>query len=409
MGFRTLTDLPVEVLHLILAHFDDLWLWEHKPTLRSCSLTCRLVRAVALEHLDFRRLSLSYIETFDPLLEFLRTYPRVAKTVVSLKLAGPISHPDRLPITTIDDAIVASIVELLPKLDSLLLFSFNYVKPTTANTQHAAGPFPLSTFTLRGHSHPRSSLTCILSVLSLFTPRHVPEFDLEKFALDEPFEPRFLHRLVDVQRLRLSHSIAGGPAYTALALQALSVSLKSDSLQELFVDVDSKETVGALGKLFTRAGENITTLTIRTCQYYLSSWARDDWVNPLEGNSQLLDLSACKRLESITLPMPFCKTRTRPLSEAVVSILPRASPTLRKVSITVEHLPTPTTIGNRTIFKIHDLDKVLSATRFPHLQECELFIDIRCTPLGWAKCKGSARRALKSLHGRGLLKVNHRG
>ncbi|RPD75499.1 hypothetical protein L226DRAFT_46284 [Lentinus tigrinus ALCF2SS1-7] len=409
MGYPTLTDLPVEVLHLILAHFDydQEWQWKHERSLRSCSFTCRLVRAVALEHLDFRHLFLPGIETFDPLLDFLRTYPRVAKTVVSLKLAGstkydPGPRSRYTPMTTIDVALLASIVELLPKLDSLILQSFHYTKPTAANVQPAVGPFPLSTFSLRGHCHPQSSLTGVLSVLSLFTLEQVKDPALDEFDLDESSEPRFLSRLVDVQRLWLRRS--SSPAYTASALQAFSVSLKSDSLQELSVQVDSKETISALGKLLTRAGGNITTLTIRNNP---PEWAmpkdRDHWVNPLEGNSQLLDISACKKLESITLPMYFCKTRTRPLSEPVVGILQQASTTLRKVIIIADNLPKPTTIGNRTIYKVHDLDKVLSPTRFPHLQECELNIGIRCTPLAWSKCKDSAQRALKSLHGRGLL------
>ncbi|RPD56052.1 hypothetical protein L227DRAFT_614920 [Lentinus tigrinus ALCF2SS1-6] len=387
MGSRTLTDLPVEVLHMVFAH--DKWLWKHQ-FLPSCSFTCRLLRAVALEHLDFRRLSLSYIETFDPLLEFLRTYPRVAKTVVSLRLYGRRTcYPDPLPTTTIDDALVASIVELLPKLNSLTLFSFKYVKSTAANAQPAAGPFPLSTF-----------------VLSLFTPKtkSIVELRLERFDIEEPFEPRFLHRLVDIERLRLSRSIKGGPACTALAVQALSVSLKSDSLQELSVNIDSKETVYALGKLLSRAGGNITNLTIRHTR--LTSDDHD----PLEGSWQLLDVAACKKLETIILSMHFSETRTGPLSGPVVGILQRASPTLRKVIIMVDDLPRPTTLGNRTIFKIHDVDKVLSAARFPYLQECELNIghqvDCKVTPLGWEKCKNSVQRALKSLHGRGLLTLN---
>ena len=284
MRSRTLTDLPPELLHLILADFDKLWYY--KVTLWSCSLTCRLLRAVALEHLNFRRLSLKEVTSLDPLLAFLRLYPRVAKTVISLSLWGPLAHPDSdsRPLTTIDDTLVASVVELLPKLNSLHLQSFKYSMP---QSPRAAGPFPLSTFTLRGHGHVQSSLTCTLRVLSLFTPKHVQDFNLSQFDLNTPFEPDALHRPADVQRLWLLGSMGGGPRYTSRLLQALAVSLKSDSLQELSVKVDSKETVHALGELLSCTGCNLTTLEIRNGGAMLYPRERTTWIDPLEGETCL--------------------------------------------------------------------------------------------------------------------------
>lgn len=126
----------------------------------------------------------------------------------------------------------------------------------------------------------------------------------------------------------------------------------------------------------------------------------------LSGNWELLDLSTCRKLESITLPMHFRESRTRPLSNPIVGILQRASQTtLRKVHIRIYGLPKPTNIGNRTVFRIHDLDRCLSATHFPQLQVCELNIRCDFSNAGWPRCQNSARRALKDLHGRGLLKV----
>ncbi|TFK89030.1 hypothetical protein K466DRAFT_661867 [Polyporus arcularius HHB13444] len=390
---RTLTDLPPEILHLILRYMR-----RDKHYVSSCSRTCRLLRAVALEHLDFRRVSLTGVKTFDPFLQFLRKYPRVAKTVISVCLGGEIEDNDHSPITTIDDTLVVSIAELLPKLDSLVLHSFRYVMPTDLSAARRREPIQLSSFVIEDQFHDKSSLTGIFRVMSLFTPRETDRLELERFDIEESFEPTHLHRPLEFRQLCLQESDT--PKHTALTLQALSVSVKSNSLRELHVEVDSKQTVIALGQLLRSAGRRLTTLTIEDV---------DGHVNSLKGNWKKLNLSACKKLRYITLPMVYRQNPKRPLSETLVKILGKAPPSLRKITIRVYGMLRATTIGNRKVFKIHDFDKLLSPERFPHLQVFELEIGphgrLRYRNGYWATCFASAQRALKGLHERGLLRV----
>ncbi|TFK89023.1 hypothetical protein K466DRAFT_45137 [Polyporus arcularius HHB13444] len=380
LAIRTLTDLPVELLHLIIAHMEG------------------------NKYHD--------VTSFDPFLQFLRRYPRVAKTVVSVRLRGRAQRKvtETSPTTSIDDTVVGSIVELLPRLESLALYSFHYtMSPVASATKRPSGPFPLIKVTIGGHCHKDSSLTCTLRVLSLFTPRCMDLHTLDRFDLDAPFEPRFLHRRLALRQLSLSAPIFGVREHTALALQALSVSLKSDSLQELCVQVDSKEAVAALGKLLSYAGCNITTLAIATT---FCNWKYDRWVDPFEGKSHCLDVSMCKKLESITLPMVYRANPSRPLSAAPVAILEQTPRTLRSIIVKVQGLLKSTMIGNKSVFEMHAFDKLLTPARFPHLQAFELHIYadrmLWTEKNYWPRCVKSARSALNSLNNRGLLKVKQR-
>ncbi len=213
----------------------------------------------------------------------------MASTIVSVCLLGEVRldvNGRYAPTTTIDDTVVVSIMKLLPKLRYLALHSFHYVMPPDASAVCTpAGPFPLASFTIRTHSQGRSSLKGGLRVLSLFDPVAWSSLDFDRFDVDESFEPQWLHRPLDLRRLNLSRSSGSSPKHTASVMQALSMSLKSDSLQELYVQVDSKDTVVALGKLLSYAGRNITTLAIQNDGSYTST--RDGWVDPLEGETKI--------------------------------------------------------------------------------------------------------------------------
>ncbi|KAI0720697.1 hypothetical protein C8T65DRAFT_272799 [Cerioporus squamosus] len=225
---------------------------------------------IALGHLSFRRLFLQRITTFQPLLRFLRTYLRVDKTVVSLRLCGAIEIDRKYctrPTTTIDDTTVASILELLPQLDSLFLDNFRFVTPTSPNPENSTtGPFPLSTLAIWGltFDHEQTSLTGALRVLSLCTVVRLERFEVGEFDTGETFDTRHLHRPLDVQRISVLRTSPKGPRYTLLKIRGVAVSFKCDSLQELFIRLDFGEAALALGGLLARAGRNITALAIDT-------------------------------------------------------------------------------------------------------------------------------------------------
>ncbi|TFK89024.1 hypothetical protein K466DRAFT_661862 [Polyporus arcularius HHB13444] len=374
---QTLSDLPPEILHLIVAQLG------HPAYVRSCSCIRRRIREVALEHLNSRRLSPRWITSFQPLVRFLRTYPRVARTVTSLHLHGASETDKRYctrPTTTIDDTIVASIMELLPELDSLSLEDIQFTTSTTHHSEHyTPGSFLLATLAIWGFDHEQTSLTGVLRVLSLFTVVCLERLDVHKFEINEAFDTRHLHRQIDIRQL-----------------------------QELSVRLDSGEATVALGELLARAGSNITTLAIDT-PLGVTVNERVRWVDPLQDNWRMLNLSACKKLESISLPIHISGRAKRPVTESVIGILSQVSPTLRKVTIcaTGRSLYRFTTSKDRTVFKLHELDEALSPTRFPHLQQCvyEEESDWMLIPTDryLSRCLDLLQRELRGLHDRGLL------
>ncbi len=80
---------------------------------------------------------------------------------------------------------------------------------------------------------------------------------------------------------------------------------------------------------------------------------------------------ACKKLESISLPIRISERAKRPVTESVIG-MSQVSPTLREATLcaTGQGLYRFTISKDRTVFKLHELDEALSPTRFPHLQQC---------------------------------------
>ena len=282
MASRTLTDLPSELLHMLCTQ-----LARCSTDIRRFSCVCRRVRAVALEYLNFRRMCVRSILSFAPLVQFLRAYPRVAETVVSLQLYGAIVYNEKeyslQPITIIDDTHVASVMEYLPNLVGLVLEYFQFANPPPTHQRECPpGPFRISWISIISNCEGRSSLTGALCVLSLFTLRSLDRLDLGRFFNTKtPFERELLHRPLDIQQLSLS-SFFNGPAYLPTTLRAFTESLKDDSLQVLRIRVDTGDAVLAMGELLIHAGSNITTLEI-DLSLPVTPIGRVKWVNPFRG------------------------------------------------------------------------------------------------------------------------------
>ncbi len=94
---------------------------------------------------------------------------------------------------------MASIVELLPELDSLTLEDLRSTTSTTHHSEHyTPGPFLLATLAIWGFDHEQTSLTGVLRVLSLFTVVCLERLDVHKFIIDEAFDTRHPHRQIDI-------------------------------------------------------------------------------------------------------------------------------------------------------------------------------------------------------------------
>ena len=146
--YCTLCDLPVELLSIVISQIKD-----DRRTLRSCTLVCHCMRAVAIEHLLSIRLFVTGIVSFDGLLSFLQGNPAICKKTRALVLLGETRETKNslsVPLTKLDAAVVSRLLHLLPNLVSLRLGGFIYSlpphptsEPLSRTEEHIPPPFHL--------------------------------------------------------------------------------------------------------------------------------------------------------------------------------------------------------------------------------------------------------------------------
>ncbi|RDX47293.1 hypothetical protein OH76DRAFT_1354681 [Lentinus brumalis] len=163
----------------------------------------------------------------------------------------------------------------------------------------------------------------------------------------------------------------------ANVLDALSVTLAPDVLQRVEVEYDSKPTLRALSSLLDRIGGSVTNVSI----YALAPRKlekRQKWTDPFD-DWTLLDIRACKKLESLHLPIYIRPKENlksqRPLSHIAAGLLANyAAPTLKEITINLWDLECPTMLGDNSVLKLQEFDKVVTQERFPNLQRFELSV-----------------------------------
>ncbi len=280
-SYRTISDLPNELLHMIMSQV-------HRMDLKYCSLTCRVVREVAVEYLSYKWPQVDDLAHF---LAFMRNHPRPRRTVLSLRLCSN---------SSIDAKDVADIKLLFKDLGTLRLETVPCLPPSprhpkgTEGSESNTSPLPLSHLRLSPHlsTHsPDSYMNGVMYTLSLFEPKYLylhlaGDVDLGQ----DSFDARCLAGYPAVQHVWVTRSLpCAGSKSTAPLIDALSKTLSSDSLRSVSIDYDSRDTLKAYRTMFERICSNITTLKVCANPPY-DYKDRAQWVNPLDG--ELLS-SAC--------------------------------------------------------------------------------------------------------------------
>ena len=121
-----------------------------------------------------------------------------------------------------------------------------------------------------------------------------------------------------------------------------------------------------------------------------------------------LNISSCKRLESIefhltlSLELPprgaFCT--------AITGMLLQAAPTLRRVTIELARLSDASVLGRKNL-QLGRIDKILTETRFPVLEQVVIHIDpwTDSSENWYQQCTNSVHKHLSELTARGKLSV----
>ncbi|TBU26956.1 hypothetical protein BD311DRAFT_725035 [Dichomitus squalens] len=426
---RTLCDLPVEILYMIISHVEAM---QNAWTMRVCTFVCHCLRAVSLEHHFGTRLAVRNIGTFDHLLSFLADNPKVCAKIEDLRMSGQtrnIKKDQYLPLTPIDDTVVLRLMQLLPNLKYLELSKFRFESPYTSAhqpTPHAQEdtpePFHLQRLSLAHWSHThysfhhKSSTSALFRILSLFVVDLLDaswiNYEIEASALDLAH----LHRPLNVKELRLGSRPSADRFSTLKLLKAFQESLEPGALRILDAECRTVRDVPALGKLLARTGEGLTSLKVAGVAPYILQ-ERKDWRDPLDSQWQSLNLTSCPKLESIKIDIFFraSSEEKQPtggpvLSLAGAGILSQASGALRNITIRLHDLPRVTTLTNRRLLRLQAFENVITPKRFPLLQNVELLIKPewnveRTTTCQWQHVVAEAQKALPKLHSRGLLQV----
>ncbi|RDX47294.1 hypothetical protein OH76DRAFT_789971 [Lentinus brumalis] len=390
---RTITDLPTEILHMILSEVR-----RRRYAVKPCSLTCQTLRDVAVEYLQFKSVHLEDVSHF---LTFIRQNPRVGKTVTNLHVRDSLA----------DAKVVSDVKLLLPNLSSLYIHQVLFTPPSSRGdaSDFDTSPLRLSRLTIGPHSSAPSFIPGLMYLLSLVETSQLHLYISDGYYGEDSFDAQCLAGRSAVKSIQLSRWPGKHMNQMARTIGALSKTLSADSLQHMCIEYDSKDTLRAYQTLFEYVGGNITTLTVvADAPFHYEE--RKKWADPLD-DFNLLNIQACKKLESLTVPiyMPHAQP-SQAVSHVVVGVLlHHAPPTLRHISIMLHDVHRPTTLGSRIAFKLQELDKIITQARFPHLEEFLLGInatdELMRKDRYWEQCVDAARRALPNLHARRLLKV----
>ncbi|RPD75521.1 hypothetical protein L226DRAFT_522687 [Lentinus tigrinus ALCF2SS1-7] len=393
--YRKIIDLPPELLHMIFEYVkDDRW------TMKRCAATCAVLREVAVEYLKYP--SPRVYENLDHFMTFMRRHKKPTTTVRSLQLSN----------VALDASLMTEIKGLFPKLTYLTLRDISCTPPLPYHRPPPESLMQVESLRLES-TRGGWSLCGMMHIISFLAPTTRLDIDLRGCeGFPDKFDPRCLASSPAVRELWIDSSYV--PRRTSAdVLDALSRTLAPESLKRVVIEYDSGDTVRALSALLGRIGSNVMNLYLRPCSRPWDAAKRQTWSDPFD-DWQLLDISACKQLETLYLHIYVKRKENlnsrRAVSYAATGLLANyASPTLRKVTIDLHDLERPTTLGNRVVLKLQEFDKVVTAARFPNLQQFELRVgvsdDLYRKRHHEQKCREAALRALPGLHARNVLRI----
>ncbi|KAI0720685.1 hypothetical protein C8T65DRAFT_735639 [Cerioporus squamosus] len=292
-----------------------------------------------------RESSVSRVDNLGRFLSFMRRHLPLPKTVRSLSLSD-------MPLNA---TLVRDITQLFPNLKTLELVDISCTPPSPYNhPERNQTQRPYSGWSLSGMMH----------ILSLFEPKElIVGMDNEAHFRDT-FDPACL---------------TAAPAVRDLHVRFHESKPHKKSIANV---VDALATLRALGTLLKRIGENVTALNIEGPAPW--DWTkRQGWLDPFD-DRKLLNIRACKKLESISLP-PFYLGRgenlkpRRALSHVGAGVLAHyAPPTLRYVTIRVRDLSRwgMARLNDSAMVGLQEFDQVLTEARFPNLRRCEIEVEV---------------------------------
>ncbi|KAI0760182.1 hypothetical protein C8Q74DRAFT_1294540 [Fomes fomentarius] len=189
-------------------------------------------------------------------------------------------------------------------------------------------------------------------------------------------------------------------------LSALALHLETGYLQQLHVKISCRDSIRVLGGLLAGPASQIVELKIdNPSLYIIEDEEHQDWNDLLDQHWSLLNLSACTRLENLSLnvAMPL-KAAAFPLCAAPAKLIQQVSKTLKKVTFYVDVITMPEALSNRRLTKLQALDKVLSdPAKLPRFESLELHL--RLCPITLvdrdrfrAKAIAGCKKALRNLH-----------
>ena len=294
--YRTLCDLPVELLCIIISH-----VLSNRETVRTCTLVCHCLRAVSLEHLFGTRLAAWKTHSAEPVISFLNTYPRIGAKIDSLFLYGYGTRGQHTLPPFIDDTAVLKFTQLLPKLQYLRICSFQYAfnsqfsqQQAEHTQQHDPEPFHLRQFTFGPGNYdlPRGTdVTALFRILSLFI---IDTLDVHfRLRTGDPvtFDRSALHRSLKIKDLRLTDLAVGANEFTPRLLKSFAESLEPGYLEGFYTGCNSVE-LSAIGEVLACAGQGLRSLQIRGSPPCYTS-DRKGWEGPLDSTSILQAALGC--------------------------------------------------------------------------------------------------------------------
>ncbi|KAI0794653.1 hypothetical protein C8Q74DRAFT_1249924 [Fomes fomentarius] len=411
MHHRTLSDLPPELIHIIVSQVE-------KAGARACSLTSRQIRAVAVEFVFGDRVKVRIKEpgTTDHLVRFLTDNPRVAHRIAML-IVGVYDRDawkDAPDYPSVNKRDVMKLMKAVPNLDTLSLWGFTITEsPLIQDDEgipHPTTPFPLQGLSLNA-MHTPSTLAGLFSILSLFNPTSLSFDYFYRFDTTRPLD--CIDRQLPIGNLTVDSGSYKDRRCTAMLLDALSKTVQDACLRRLRVRCDSHDALRALGRLLYRAGDRLISLHLRIDGPEFMG-QEEIWIDPLRDTWKALNIPACTSLESIEIPIYLSKGQyhlsQKDLSEPIINIMKEAPPTLKTITIRIVGIIRPTTLNNRSVLGLHHLDVALAKDRFPQLTTVEIDVEPARSLKNkggnyWQKCVAAVQRALPGLHARGLLKT----
>ena len=259
--YRTLCDLPVELLAIIVSYIKH-----NEQMVGSRCLVCRCLRNVVIEHLFFKTLAAREIESRDHLLYFLQANPNISGKIQTFELSGE----------ALDDSAMLKLMVVLPKLENLELGRFMYPPPpaNSISQQDTPGPLTLKAFNLNTlYLRPtpleyKSFISGFFRILSLF---HIEKLTMChwqgrpcEFDTSTLLNPKFLHQPLRINELHIGPfprkelDVKCIPFFT----NAFTDGIEPGSLQKLVVQPGSPAAVSAIGNLLARVGGELRSLDV---------------------------------------------------------------------------------------------------------------------------------------------------